>query len=93
MRKSPKKGLLYKVILSAFAVYAVCTIVNLQVQINEREAEAGKSAAMLEDQKRINSGLEEVLKSDLNDEQIKDVARDKLGMVMPGERVYVNLND
>ena len=90
-----KKGrhiLLYLAIIG-FAFYAVITIINQSVQISDKKAE------LLELQQRINvieiqtQYLEKVqgYKGDELSEYIEKIAKEDLGYISEGERIFINV--
>lgn len=91
--KKRKAGVLFKLILALFAIFAVGTIINLRLLIDENEAEVRALSAQVEEQTKIKAALKASSESELNDEKTVELARKKLGLVMPGERVYINSND
>ena len=89
-KRKKKLGLLPKIIFAVFAVYAVVVISGQQIKINERKEEANALMAQIEEQKAINSELGEIIESAGTDEYYAEIARDKLGYVTRGERVFVD---
>lgn len=90
-----KKGrhiLLYLAIIG-FAFYAVITIINQSVQISDKKAE------LLELQQQINvieiqtQYLEKVqgYKGDELSEYIEKIAKEDLGYISEGERIFINV--
>jgi cell division protein FtsB len=91
MKKSKKKTpLILKILACAFAGYAAFTLVNLQININHKHDEIAKLDAQISEKSTINQELRDFLKSGASDEYIADIAREKLGYVSPGERVFVD---
>ncbi|HHX71857.1 MAG TPA: hypothetical protein GX701_02885 [Clostridiales bacterium] len=89
-RRRPR--LIIKVVLVVLALYIVGTYISLQTQLQEARtlhAEL-KHAQALEQQK--TQQLREEVESELDHSYIAKVAREKLGYVMPGERVYIDAN-
>ena len=77
-------GLVTKVLIAAFAIYAACTLVNLQLRIN--------AAAQLNEQKLINAELTDAISGENQEEYIAQIARESLGYIYPGEQVYVDIS-
>ncbi len=90
--KKPKKKtpLILKILAGAFAIYAVVTLVNLQIHINDKKEEIAGLDEEISEKSTINEELRDFLESGASDEYIADVAREKLGYVSPGERVFVD---
>ena len=91
-RKKKRVGLLTKVLIAAFAVYAACTLVNLQLRINAASAEFDSLQAELEEQKLICAELNDAISGQNHEEYIAQIARDSLGYIFPGEQVYVDIS-
>ncbi len=80
------------VLVIAAVVLSVAGIVSLtksQISISEKEKALNSLNAQIAQQKNENENLEKKINGSLDD-YIEDYARDKLDMVKPGERVYIN---
>lgn len=91
-RKKKRVGLVTKVLIAAFAVYAACTLVNLQLRINAANAEQRTLQAQLDEQRLINAELNDAISEEDHEEYIAKIARDSLGYIYPGEQVYVDIS-
>ena len=60
-RRKKRVGLVTKVLIAAFAIYAACTLVNLQLRINAANAEQQMLSAQLNEQKLINAELNDAI--------------------------------
>ena len=76
----------------AFAVYAAFTLVSLQLQIHEKEKKMAMLQAAIDQQELENRQIQDVLDSADDAEYIAEIAREKLGYVAPGERVFVDIS-
>lgn len=85
-------GLVTKVLIAAFAIYAACTLVNLQLRINAANAEQQMLSAQLNEQKLINAELTDAINGENQEEYIAQIARESLGYIYPGEQVYVDIS-
>ena len=92
MRRKKRVGLATKIFVAIFAVYAAFTLVSLQIQISAKREEQAALQAQIEEQSLRNAEIEALLNSEDNDEYIARIARDKLGYVAPGERVFVDIS-
>ncbi len=90
-RRKKRVGLLAKVLITAFAVYAACTLVSLQLRINAAAAEQAQLQAALEAQKLVCDELTDAINGTNQEEYIAQIARDSLGYIYPGEQVYVDI--
>ena len=91
-RKKKRVGLVTKVLIAAFAIYAACTLVNLQLRINAANAEQQRLSAQLNEQKLINAELNDAISGENQEEYIAQIARESLGYIYPGEQVYVDIS-
>ncbi len=91
-RRKKRVGLVTKVLIAAFAIYAACTLVNLQLRINAANAEQQRLSAQLNEQKLINAELNDAISGENQEEYIAQIARESLGYIYPGEQVYVDIS-
>ncbi len=91
-RRKKRVGLVTKVLIAAFAIYAACTLVNLQLRINAANAEQQMLSAQLNEQKLINAELNDAISGENQEEYIAQIARESLGYIYPGEQVYVDIS-
>ena len=91
-RKKKRVGLVAKVLIAAFAVYAACTLVNLQFRINAAAAEQEVLLSQLEAQKLTCAELADDISGEDQEEYIARIARDSLGYIYPGEQVFVDIS-
>ncbi len=81
-------SLIAKLVILVLAVYATITLVSLQNQIEAKKEQAAtlaQSRASLEEE---NAQLQAAIDAVGTEEGILDVAREKLGLVTPGEIVF-----
>ena len=90
-RKKKRVGLIAKVLIVTFAVYAACTLFNLQLRINAAAAEQEELQAALDAQKLVCAELTDAISGEDQEEYIAQIARDSLGYIYPGEQVYVDI--
>ncbi len=74
----------------AFSLYAAYTLITLQMEIGQKEQEAQLLQEEIELQLLENAKLQDILDAGLDDAYIEKVARSKLGLAMPGERLFIN---
>lgn len=90
--KNRKKGKLYKkILILAFIIYFVYTLIMQQKTLNSYAKEQAKYNEDIEVAEDEQNKLQE-MKSNINsDEYIEKIAREKLGMYYPNERVYIDV--
>lgn len=84
---------IYKnVIIAIFLIYFVVTLASQQKTLNQYSSEAEIYAKQLETATEENKDLNKT-KEDVNStEYIEQMAREKLDMYLPNERVYIDIN-
>lgn len=91
-RKIDIKKLIAIIIGAAIVFYFAYTLVTQQISINKKNDEIKE----LESQVQAAEGESDKLKSELENlqdpEYIEKIAREKLGLVRPNERVFVDSN-
>lgn len=91
MRRTRRVHIAAKIGLFAFAVYSAFNIVSLQLEIKDKEDEMTELQQQIDDQKLENSEIEDILDSEDDADYIARIARDKLGYISPGQRVFVDI--
>ena len=87
-----KSNKIFNIILLVFIVYALITFVNQQQKLNAYAKDIEYYSSQIED---LNSEAEELLAIQENvnsPEYIEEVAREKLDMYLPKERVYIDIS-
>ena len=88
-----KSSLLTKILILVMVIYATVTLVSLQNQVTVREAEAARLQTRIEEARQENLRLEQAIDNLDTDEGVEAVARQKLGLVAPGEIVYYDVGN
>lgn len=89
--KLKRSSLLTKIVVILPAVAAVATLVSLQSQLEEREAQAAALESQVLAAEQENQRLQEAIDNAGTDEGVQDAARQKLGMVAEGEIVFYDI--
>lgn len=92
MKKKKKTGLFVKVAAAIFILYALVTLTVLQAQINYRRQMSYQLVGQLSEQTLVGAKLREATGSELDQDAIVRLAREKLGYVFPGEIVLVDVS-
>lgn len=90
MSKRKKSGV-GLIMLIAFIGYFAYTFLTQQQMLESRSAEMSKVVTKINEQKQINQDLLREKKELNTDEYIEKVAREKLGMVKEGEKIFMDL--
>ena len=92
-RKRRKKGgLVLVVVLLLIAVVGV-EVVQVYGQINEAVVQEQLLQAQVERQTQANAALREDLSRADDEDFIKELARELLGLADPGERIFYDVNN
>jgi len=86
-----KRSFILTLALVLLVGYFIITIVGLQLDINERRAVLDQKTAAYEQQLADNDRLQSIIENDDKSAYIEQVAREKLGYVMPGEKVFYDV--
>lgn len=80
--------------LGAFALagYFAITLIQLQIEISEKKETLVQVQAQYNEKIAENQELEKVIEGGNEDEYIERIARDSLGYVKPGEKVYYDIS-
>ena len=81
-----------RIFFIAFAIYVVYTLVSQQKLLNAYAKEDKDYRNQIEQANQIKEELSETLQSLNSTEYIEQIARDKLGMYLPNERVYIDIS-
>lgn len=92
MVKTKKAGILTKLVVLALLVYLATTLLNLRSQIQSAQTERDTLNQQVQAQTQRNAELDAAVKDSGDPDRIEDAARDKLGLVEPGEKVFIFTN-
>lgn len=83
--------LLFRIVLAAFAVFLLFNLIELRTSVAEKDAELEELQYEINAQTLENEALRANLDDELTDEEIAEIAREKLGYSLPGERVFIDI--
>ncbi|MGI6585546.1 MAG: septum formation initiator family protein [Gracilibacteraceae bacterium] len=87
--KKPKLRL-KNIFMIAFIIYAAITIINQQFIIYELKEAEQNEISKIESIRNENDRLMEMINNATSVEYIEKMAREQLGLVKPGEKVYID---
>ncbi len=88
-----KKKFKYKrVIIIGIIIYVIYILISRQQVLNTYKKEEKNYIDLIAKEKQYNSELLEKKENINSTEFIEDVAREKLGMYLPNERVYIDIS-
>jgi cell division protein DivIC len=82
-----------RLLMTGFIIYTVVTLANQQVAIGKLATIQKEKTQIVEDIKLENQKLEELIKNADSNENIEKMAREQLGLVKSGEKVYINQSE
>ncbi len=91
--KLKSSSFLTRVILIALLVYMVITLLNIRAKIQTAEEDLARYQTLVEQQEQTNAQLQSAVSSGTADDELEDIARYKLGLVAPGEKVYYDITN
>ncbi len=86
------KRLIVCILAFLFIIYFSCTIISQQRTIRRKNNEIETLSEQISDANRETDRLKEELESVNDPEYLERMAREKLGLVSPNERVYIDEN-
>lgn len=90
--KKRRKSVILRLLLLAFSVYILISLINYQVQLTNHRRDLAERQRTLEAKNLEVSELERLLESGTESQLIERAARERLGYVYPDEQVYVDLS-
>ncbi len=88
LQKKKRTGIITKVAIVVFSIYAAYILITLQIDINQRKQTNQTLETELVKIESENEALKADIDSELTDQIVAQQAREKLGLVLPGERVF-----
>lgn len=79
-----------KILMLAFLLYAVVTIISLHAQIADKRAELDSLNMRVEEYEAANEALRQEMQNGISESDISEIARTELSYAEPGERVFVD---
>lgn len=92
MVKTKRAGILTKLVVLALLIYMATTLLNLQGQIAAVQDQKADLSRQVSAQTQLNATLADDVANSSDPERIQDIAREKLGLVEPGEKVFIASN-
>lgn len=86
------KKILKIIIILIILSYFIYILIKQQTTLNSYQAEQAYVSSQIQDQQEYKNKLTDMEANINSDEYIEQIARDKLDMYLPNERVYVDAN-
>ena len=85
------KNIVKKILLIAVGIYIISIFISQQQLLNTYQKEIGKYETQKQEAEETKESLV-AMKDNVNSpEYIEEIAREKLGMYLPNERVYLDI--
>ncbi len=88
--KRRRAYLLTVLVIAALILYAGVRLVRMQQKLADAERTAGELQAEVEQLEKSNAALEYAVENADDPDVLESVARDKLGLVKPDDRVFID---
>lgn len=86
--KVKKASLLTKLVVLALLIGAATGLLSMRSQLQTAQADLADAQKQVEAQKQVNADLADAVENSGDPDRQADLARDKLGLVEPGEYVF-----
>ena len=91
--KFKRAGLVTKIVILAIIVYAGISLVSLKVQVSDARETRDELQTQVDGVLQTNTELQYAIDHSTDPETIEDIARNKLGLVKPGEKIFYDVNN
>lgn len=92
MKNIKNKSLLKNILLIGIMIYVVYTFFTQQKMLNEYQADQKRYSEQIAEAKEQQEQLKTTKENINSKEYIEEVAREKLDMYLPNERVYIDIS-
>lgn len=87
------KETLICIVAVALLIYSLTVFAGAGRELNRLKAEAGAAADRLGELEKENSSLQTSLEEGMSDEELERLARERLALVLPGEKIFYFVTD
>lgn len=88
-----RASILTKIVILALLIIVAISLLEFSGRMDQAQAQKESLARQVAAQTQINMDLEDAIEHSDDPARIADVARDKLGLVAPGEIVFYSMGD
>ena len=88
--KTKKTGFAVKIALVAFVLFCIVTLFAQKIQIDDLNSEINDLREKNKQKEAYNAKLRNRLNSEMDEDYIEDIAKDKLNLVLPEEIIFYN---
>lgn len=91
--KFKRAGFSTKLIVLILLVYMAISLLTLRDQIASVQVQESQLKAQVEEVRQKNAKLESDIANSENPELLEKIAREKIGLVLPGEKIFVDISN
>ena len=91
--KFKKASIFTKLVIAALMVYAVISLFMVHRQTRQLQDRAAPLQQQVSEMPQSNAELQYQIDHSEDDDMIESVAREKLGLVKPGEKIFYDTSD
>lgn len=91
--KFKKAGIITKLVIAALLVYAVVSLASVRSKTAALDAQAAQLQQQVTDMTQSNAELEYKIEHSEDPDTLEEIAREKLGLVKPGEKIFYDTSD
>ena len=85
------KNLYIKILVIIFCIYIVSVLINQQTKLNAYKESQAYYQEKTDEAEQYQESLKALKENIDSPEYIEEIAREKLGMYLPNERVYIDV--
>lgn len=90
--KTVSKKIVYAAVVTAVALYFVSTVVSQQISLSKQNKQIEELENKISEAQKESEDLKNQVDNLNNPEYIEKVARERLGLIRPNERIFVDSN-
>lgn len=91
--KLKKANMFTKIVILALTLYAVVSLVSVREKVAKAEAQRAVLQQQVTEMTQQNAELQYQIDHGTDEETIEEIARNKLGLVLPGEKVFYDISN
>lgn len=91
--KIKRAGILTKIVIAAVIIFALWQLVSLSIRVNDAEQARSELQQQAAELTEANAQMQYALDNAGEDSTIAAIAREKLGLVLPGEKVFYDVSN
>ncbi len=91
--KFKRAGIVTKIVILAIIVYAGISLISLKVQVSDAQEAHDELQGQVDGVLQTNTELQYAIDHSTDPDTIEDIARNKLGLVKPGEKIFYDVNN